>query len=341
MLNGPSSTTTPIRILTFGEILWDILPEGKKLGGAPVNFSYHAKTQGADVRLLTRIGADYLGREIQERLSALGLSQDALQISPTAPTGTVDVLLDANGNPTYRIVENVAWDEIKVDPSVIMDVKNFLNFPKAPKAFYFGSLALRSTNNKESFKELLQSIFPDVLRICDLNLRAPFYDRETIEFTLDVADVYKLNDLEAIELSKMFSNVLPDRLSVLADENKSLAGSIVSNFDITKKMITIWADDWFKAFHLTNIILTCGSEGAFIIENNSSRENIFYAPASKVDVKDCVGAGDSFTAVCTVGLLARQPLQKIVDAASKRAAFVCSREGGTPEIPDELAKPFE
>ncbi len=337
MPNNSTSTAFPIQILAFGELLWDMLPTGKKLGGAPVNFSYHAQTLGANVRSLTRIGPDDLGREITERFVKLGLSQDALQTSSTAPTGTVDVKLDAKGDPTYSIVENVAWDEINVDSEVIAQIKTFLDPFKAKSAFYFGSLALRSSNNKVAVTNIISALPPEVLRVCDLNLRAPFFDRETVEFTLDKADVFKLNDLEAVELSKMFADKTVDRLSALADTSGSLSVSIVSDFARVKQELSAWAQDWLSTFNLTHIILTCGSEGAFIFD----QENVVYAPSQKVDVKDCVGAGDSFAAVCTVGILRSEPLPKIIEAASERAAFVCSQEGGTPSIPQELTRPFD
>lgn len=336
MQNKQCTDVKSIRIVAFGELLWDMLPSGKKLGGAPVNFSYHAQTLGADVRPLTRIGCDNLGAEIVDRLDALEIPQEALQISQTTPTGTVDVKLDTKGCPTYRIVENVAWDEIRVDENDLAQIVQFLSEPNVGSAFYFGSLALRTNNNKNAVARILNALPSHILRVCDLNLRSPFYDRPTIEFTLGSADVFKLNDAEAVELDKMFSDKTPKLLDSLADTEGALTTAIRTDFERVKVVLVQWAQNWLKTFNLQTIILTCASEGAFLFNSNGC----FYAPSIKVDVKDSVGAGDSFAAVCVVGLLDSQNEQTIVEAAAKRAAFVCSREGGTPEVPQNLVHPF-
>ena len=331
-----SFNASPVRILAFGELLWDMLPTGKKLGGAPVNFLYHAKTLGADVRALTRIGDDELGREILARLQTLGVPNEALQISKTAPTGTVDVSVDCNGSPSYKIVENVAWDEIQVDRQVLESAIEFLTKPNVASAFYFGSLALRSENNKEAVGRLLEAIPQNVMRICDLNLRAPFYDRETVEFTLEHADVFKLNDLEAVELDQLFSDRIPKRLANFSDARRSLSESLRAGIQNDSNELAQWAASWLDEFNLKTIILTCGADGAFLF----TQTGYAFAPSEKVVVKDAVGAGDSFAAVCAVGLLRGYSKRVIIEAAAKRAAYVCTQEGGTPELPKEFADPF-
>ena len=331
----PSSVSVPLRIVAFGEILWDLLPTGKKLGGAPVNFLYHAQTLGADVRALTRIGADPLGDEIRSRLDALALSPQFLQISPDSPTGTVAVSLDAAGTPTYRIVENVAWDEIAVDAETADALVRFLTEENAVSAFYFGSLALRSETNRRSLNLLLERLPDDVLRVCDLNLRAPFYSREVIESTLNAADVFKLNDAEAVELDALFADLEPPTLARFADD----AGSLTApNSPEVAAALADWAARWRRRFNLRTLVLTCGGSGAWIFDETGSA----FVPAAPVErIADTVGAGDSFAAVCVVGLLSGRPIAEIVDAASRRASFVCSQEGGTPPIPPEAAAPFD
>ena len=325
------------RILAYGELLWDMLPSGKKLGGAPVNFLYHAKTLGSEVRALTSVGDDELGKEILERFDALGIPRDALQISRQAPTGTVDVTLDSKGIPSYRIVENVAWDDIRVGQIELETTLQFLTKPEYRSAFYYGSLALRTTDNKESVLRILNALPSSVLRVCDLNLRAPFYDRETVLFTLQNADVFKLNDVEAIELDQMLADKIEPTLASFADSDSSLNTAIRDDFENVKQALSVWADAWIKTFDLKTIVLTCGASGAFIF----SSDDVAFAPSIEVDVKDSVGAGDSFAAVCVVGLLTDRPYSQIVEAASRRAAFVCSQEGGTPNVPDDLTRPFE
>ena len=322
------------RVVAFGEILWDLLPTGKKLGGAPVNFLYHAQTLGADVRPLTRIGSDALGDEIRERLDALTLSPQFLQISPAAPTGTVAVSLDAAGTPTYRIVENVAWDEIAVDAETADALVRFLTEENAASAFYFGSLALRSETNKRSLTQILERLPRSVLRVCDLNLRAPFYSRAVVESTLNAADVFKLNDAEAVELDALFADLEAPTLGRFADD----AGSLTApDSPEVAAALADWAARWRRRFNLRTLILTCGGAGAWIFDETGSA----FASAAPVErIADTVGAGDSFAAVCVVGLLSGRSVAEIVAAASRRASFVCSQEGGTPTIPPEAADPF-
>jgi len=332
--DSSASASAPLRIVAFGEILWDLLPTGKKLGGAPVNFLYHSQTLGADVRALTRIGDDPLGAEIRERLDALALSTQFLQISPNAPTGTVAVSLDAAGTPTYRVVENVAWDEIDVDAETADALVRFLTEENAASAFYFGSLALRSETNRRSLTRILERLPRSVLRVCDLNLRAPFYSREVVESTLNAADVFKLNDAEAVELDALFSDVEPPTLGRFADD----AGSLTApDSPEVAAALADWAARWRRRFNLRTLVLTCGGSGAWIFDETGSA----FAPAAPVErIADAVGAGDSFAAVSVVGLLSGRPIGEIVDAASRRASFVCSQEGGTPSIPPEAADPF-
>lgn len=330
----PATFSATSRIVAFGEILWDLLPTGKKLGGAPVNFLYHAQTLGADVRPLTRIGSDALGDEIRERLDALVLSPQFLQISPDAPTGTVAVSLDAAGTPTYRIVENVAWDEIAVDAETADALVRFLTEENAASAFYFGSLALRSETNKRSLTQILERLPRSVLRVCDLNLRAPFYSRAVVESTLNAADVFKLNDAEAVELDALFADLEAPTLGRFADD----AGSLTApDSPEVAAALADWAARWRRRFNLRTLILTCGGAGAWIFDETGSA----FASAAPVErIADTVGAGDSFAAVCVVGLLSGRSVAEIVAAASRRASFVCSQEGGTPTIPPEAADPF-
>ncbi len=332
-----SMSTSKTRILAYGELLWDMLPTGKKLGGAPVNFLYHAKTLGSEVRALTSVGDDELGKEILARFDELGIPRDALQISKLAPTGVVDVKLDSKGTPSYQIVENVAWDDIRVDSAELEKTLQFLTEPGYRSAFYYGSLALRTAENKSSLLRILDATPSNVSRVCDLNLRAPFYDRDTILLTLENADVYKLNDVEAIELDQMFDDKITSTLARLGDSDASLSAVMRDDLEKVKRTLSSWADAWLETYDLKTIVLTCGASGAFLF----NRDEIAFSPSIEVAVKDSVGAGDSFAAVCVVGLLNDRPYSQIVEAASRRAAFVCSREGGTPNVPDDLTRPFD
>ena len=323
------------RIVAFGEVLWDMLPTGPKLGGAPVNFLYHAHVIGAQVQALTRVGEDQLGRDVLARFENLQIPTEFIQVSPNAPTGVVNVTLNADGNPSYEIVENVAWDEISVDDAVVEKVLHFLS-GSSRSAFYYGSLALRSQENRSGLEQIATRLPEQVLRVCDLNLRPPFFSRDVVEFTLKMSSVFKLNDAEAVKLDEMFDDVVPSSLAQLADSEGGLTEAIRRDKDNVDAKLALWAERWQKQFKLNAIIVTCGACGAYLF--NGTR--VSFAPAPKVKVADAVGAGDSFSAVCVVGMLNGIDDVLVVEAAAKRAAFVCSQEGATPAIPAENANPF-
>lgn len=338
MTNKTATNPEEIRIVALGELLWDMLPSGKKLGGAPVNFLYHAQSLGAQTQALTSIGADDLGREILTQFSNLGLSSDFLQIHENVPTGTVAVTLDANGSPQYEIVENVAWDKIEVDAATATKCNDFLTKTPGNSAFYYGSLALRSEVNRRSLQILQETIDPSVMRVCDLNLRKPFYDPEVIELTLQYADVFKLNDAEAVVLDQALShNCQTFDLAKFADADDSLVTALSSEHSAqVENALSAWANAWLQRYRLKELILTCGSYGAYLFDKSTRH----FAKSSPVKVKDAVGAGDSFCAVCVVGLLMNASKDTILSAAAQRAAFVCEQDGATPKIPEILRRPF-
>ena len=330
------SVSSQPRIVAFGEVLWDMLPAGPKLGGAPVNFLYHAHVLGARVQALTRVGDDQLGRDVLARFAKLEIPTDFVQISRDAPTGVVNVSLDANGNPSYEIVENVAWDEIVVDEAIVGRILDFLA-DSSKSAFYYGSLALRSQDNRRALEQIVKRLPSSVLRVCDLNLRPPFYSKEVVRFALESADAFKLNDSEAIELDQMFRDVLPPSLEPLVGDDGGLGEAIRRDKAQVDEILAQWAKNWRDRFGLSAIIVTCGAHGAYLF--NGDRAS--YAPSVEVQIADAVGAGDSFSAVCVAGILSDVDDAKIVEAAAKRAAFVCSQDGATPPIPPEDANPFQ
>jgi len=286
------------RIVAVGEVLWDLLPDGKQLGGAPANFTYHCLSLGADARLVTRVGADDLGREVLEKFRILGLPTETVQVDPAAPTGTVAVSLDAGGQPRFTIHENVAWDRIEAD-GVALDA-----VAKAD-AVCFGSLAQRGESVRRTVRSLVSAARPGALRIFDVNLRPPFVDRDVIADSLALANVFKLNDHELSELTAMFG--LPN------GERESMA-------------------ELARRFELSTVALTRGSGGSLLMSGGLWSDH----PGRPVEVSDTIGAGDAFTAALTIGLLAGRPLDEINRHANEVAAFVCSQPGGTPTIPDAL-----
>lgn len=285
------------RVLAVGEVLWDLLPGGKQLGGAPGNFAYQCRSLGADARLVTRVGDDDLGREILDRFRALGLPIDGVEIDPIAPTGTVSVELN-DGQPRYTIHENVAWDRIAADATA-------LRLAAEADAICFGSLAQRNPISREAITRLVDAARPGALRIFDVNLRPPFIDREVIERSLERASVLKLNDDELAMLAEMFG---------FYDTPEGVIEALAGRFD------------------LDVIAVTRGPIGSLLFSAGHWSEHEGVA----VEVVDAIGAGDAFTAAMATGLLAGLSLDAINRRANAVAAFVCTQPGGTPALPAAL-----
>ncbi len=286
-------------VVGIGEILWDILPSGKKLGGAPANFAYHAGELGCEAYIISSVGNDKLGNEILDILNTLGLSSRYIQIDECHPTGTVEVQLDNNGIPSYIIHENVAWDYIKVNEKCLELMKN-------ADAVCFGSLSQRSETSREAILKLLNNTNNNCIKIFDINLRQNFYNREIIINSLAHANVLKLNELE---------------LSIVSD----LLG--VNGGEESEKLRKLQ-----KKYSLRLIALTKGDCGSILFNG----ERISKHPGFKVEVLDTVGAGDAFTAAVAVGLIKKWDLDTINDFANKLGGYVCTQQGATPKIPEWL-----
>ena len=292
----------PEKILALGEVLWDLLPSGKQLGGAPANFTFQCRCFGADARLVTRVGGDDLGREVLDRLRSMGVPTDTVQVDPARPTGTVDVTLAPDGQPRYTIRAGAAWDRIEADALAT-------SLAASADAVCFGSLAQREEPSRRSIRSLVQAVRPGALRMFDVNLRAPFVEPVVIEDSLVLANALKLNDQELPALAAMFG--LP------AEARAAMAG-LAHRFD------------------LALVALTRGPGGSLLFADGAWSDH----PGVPVEVHDTVGAGDAFTAVLVVGRLAGRPLDAINRHANEVAAFVCSRPGGSPALPDALKLPI-
>lgn len=288
-------------IVAVGEVLWDMLPAGKQLGGAPANFAYHARSLGADARLISRIGDDPLGVEILERFRSLDLPTDAVQVDAGAPTGTVDVWLGPDGQPRYAIREGVAWDRIEATATA-------LALAARADAVCFGSLAQRAEPSRRAIRAIVEAAPEGALRVFDVNLRPPFGDRDVIAGSLELADVLKLNDHELPELAGMFG--LP---TAPLPAIEGLAGR----------------------FGLALVALTRGAGGSLLWAGGEWSDH----PGRPAEVVDTIGAGDAFTAALVTGRLSGRPLEAINRHANEVAAFVCSQPGGTPALPEPLRIP--
>src|SRR2546427_8627530 len=277
----------PILVGT-GEVLWDMLPGGRQLGGAPANFAYHASALGADGVVVSRVGNDDLGREIIRRLNALGLETRYVRRDADHPTGRVDVRLDADGVPEYVIHEPAAWDFITVDAEL-------LDLARGADAVCFGTLAQRSPVSRDSIRSFLLATRPDCLRVFDVNLRQSYFDERTVRELMRLSNVLKLNDAE-----------LPVAARLLR-----IAGDTA---DVVRRL--------FAVYPLRAIALTRGPHGSVLY----TRDRTFDHPGYQgTVVVDTVGAGDAFTAALVLGLQKGEPLERINDFANRLAAYVCSQ----------------
>ena len=292
------------KIAAVGEVLWDLLPAGPQLGGAPANFAYHCRSLGADARLITRVGNDARGEIVFDRFRQLNLPPDNVQVDAMYPTGTVEVELDSGGQPHYTISEDVAWDVIEADTSA-------LDLFRGADAVCFGSLAQRAEVSRRSIRALVAAARPAAFRVFDVNLRAPFVDREVVAESLGLANVLKLNEHELPELATMFG---------------------LSTTEIRPAMTGL-----ARCFGLSLVALTRGSAGSLLMADGVWSD--YPGGSGSLVVADTIGAGDAFTAALVVGLLAGRPLEEINGHANEVAAFVCSKPGGTPALPDSLRFP--
>jgi fructokinase len=285
-------------IVGVGEILWDMLPGGKKLGGAPANFAYHAGELGCEAYIISSVGNDRLGDEIIATLDMLGISSRYIGVDPKHPTGTVEVQLGKDGIPSYIIHENVAWDYIELD-------EDYLELAKKADVVCFGTLGQRAETSRNTIFKVLGNTSSHCIKIFDINLRQHFYNKEIICNSLERANILKLNENELPIVSR-------------------LLGFNGTDGEVMSKLV--------NTYSLELIALTKGEKGSIILSGNDISEH----PGFKVKVADTVGAGDAFTAAVALGLVKKWDIDSINDFANRVGSYVCTQEGGTPELPEEL-----
>jgi fructokinase len=285
-------------LVGIGELLWDIFPTGKELGGAPANFAYHASALGGEGLIVSCVGSDSLGDEMLERLDALSLSRQYVASDTEHPTGTVSVKVEAEGKPSFAIQENVAWDFIPKS-------QQLMELGKSINAVIFGTLAQRSEVSRATIQAFVSQVPSNVLRIFDINLRQKFYSKEVIEWSLEACNVLKVNEEELQVLARL--------LSMEGDEPQLLC-------------------ELSRRFNLELTTITKGAGGSRLY----SQEQISVHDGYKTEVVDAVGSGDAFTAALALGMLAGSDLRTINDYANRVASFVCSKRGATPPLPEDL-----
>jgi fructokinase len=290
------------RVASIGELLWDLLPSGPQLGGAPSNLACHAAALGAAASVISRVGDDDLGRGAIQILNSRGVDTSMIAVDSELPTGTVSVELDPRGHPRFSIHEGVAWDRLAAEPRA-------LDLIRHADAVCFGSLAQRTPSAHAAMQDLLAVSSQSLIRLFDINLRAPFYDPSIIESSLKAATALKLNEQELPVVGEMFG---------LEGSPESIIEPLAARFD------------------LELVILTLGAEGSRAWASGTWTA----AAAEPVEVRDTVGAGDAFTAAVVMGRLLQWEMPFILRIATSLAAHVCTQPGATPHLPAELTAPF-
>jgi fructokinase len=287
------------RVIGLGEVLWDVFPDGPRFGGAPANFACHAAQCGADVFVVSRVGEDELGEEAISFLSRQGVHTSAITRARDLPTGAVQVELDEAGSPRYEIAAPVAWDAIEWSAGVA-------DLAATANAVCFGTLAQRSNPSRGTILDFLRATPDEALRVFDVNLRQSFYSAETIRASLRLCNVLKLNDVE---------------LPIVAEA----CGASGWSPEVQMRVLC-------ERYALRLAAMTRGPEGAVIV----APAQVSQCAGFRTQVRDSVGAGDAYTAVLTIGLLAGWELDAINEHACRVAAYACSQPGATPRLPDEL-----
>lgn len=284
-------------IVGLGEALWDCLPEGRKIGGAPANFAYHVSQFGFNACAISAVGNDSLGDETLAEFDAKNVNYIIPRVD--FPTGTVQVTLDEEGVPTYDIKQNVAWDNIPFTPELE-------DAARRCQAVCFGSLAQRNDVSRNTIYRFLDTTPKDCLRIFDINLRQHFYNKEIICESLRRCNVLKINDEELVLIGRMFG---------------------YPGLDIENKCWLI-----LGKYNLDMLVLTCGVNGSYVF----SKGAMSFLETPKVTVADTVGAGDSFTGSFVASIISGKPIHEAHRIGVNVSAYVCTQNGAMPIIPEEV-----
>ena len=282
-----------MKLLSFGEILWDVYPDRKYIGGAPLNFAAHFSRHGGEVYMLSSLGDDELGNDALKVLRNWGISANYVSKSEY-PTGRCLVALDENSVPTYNLLENVAWDNITAE-----------NIDEDFDVLYFGTLALRDIKNRKTLEKVLKKEYREIF--CDVNLRTPFYSKESVNFVFENATIVKISDEELAEVLAF--------VGIDEDDFEKIC------FEIEKKFPNIKI-----------VIITLGQKGAVAYDGSK----MFRVPAVPCEVVSTVGAGDSFSASFLWKYMSDEAVEESLIHASKIASFVVSQYDAVPEYEEDL-----
>jgi fructokinase len=312
----------PHLILGVGELLWDMLPEGARLGGAPANFAVMAGRLGSHAAILSRIGRDDLARQAIDRLDPMPVDTSPLQVDVAHATGRVTVSF-SGGEPKYTIHQPAAWDFMELSDAWVQLVQR-------ADAICFGSLAQRNRESRQTIQTLIAESSTSCIRVFDVNLRAPFYSSEVLEESMELATVVKMNDAEAplvldlldiaLDDDSAVGAVLPSPLRPSADESRTAS-------------LRLAADRLLEEFpSLQLVAITKGSRGSLLVTRDEWNEH----PGFPVKLADGIGAGDAFTAAMTHYLLRGADLATLNEAGNRWGGWMASQSGAMPALPDAV-----
>ena len=290
-------------IISLGEVLWDLFPDGQRFGGAPANFACHAAVQGADVTMLSAVGDDQHGRDGTDILSAYGVDVSLMQVISETPTGTVGVEVDDDGKPTFVIHQGSAWDNLTWNDAIASRIATV-------DAINFGTLGQRDVISRATIREAVETAaLAGIPRVLDINLRPPFFDAEMIRDSVQLASILKLSDDELVEVCSACS------ISETSRQDVMLQGLLeFGNLDI--------------------VVLTRGKDGAVLV----TPDDTVTQNGISTNVIDTVGAGDSFTAAFLIGELRGEPRKQNLQRSCEIAAATCAHSGAVPETKRNLEK---
>jgi len=292
----------PLDVVAIGEVLWDVVGTEKHLGGAPFNFAIHCHHLGARSAVVSRVGQDGLGDEILSRARELGVDESLIQRDARHPTGQVQVTLQADGQPTFEILTEAAYDYIVADPAAMARIR-------AADAICFGTLAQRYPVARRSIAALLGAN-SRALFICDLNLRPPHYTAEIVRDALRRCSLLKLNDDELRVVQEMLARNDLDEDALLLH--------LLETYEIELACVTL------------------GARGCIL----RTRQERVIAPGYPCQVVDTIGSGDAFTAALAIKYMSGRPLAEAADFANLVGAYVATRPGATPPITSDALEAF-
>jgi fructokinase len=299
------ATAPPRRplLVSVGEILWDLLPDGRQLGGAPANVAWHAACLGLRASIVSAVGDDADGHEILDRLDRMGIDRSHVAVDPQHRTGTAAVALDAEGRSTFAIAEQAAWDHVELHAGL-------MHLAVEADAVCVGTLAQRGETSRRCVQAFLGATRAGCLRVFDVNLRQDHWHQAVLARTIALSDIVKVNDEEWPVVARL--------LEVPAEVR---AGSLALR----------------RRHGLRLVAITRGAAGSLLCHADGIDDH----PGIPCRVVDTVGAGDAFTAALAAGWLHGLPIERIHDLAARCASYVCSRAGATPRLPAELALPVD